>query len=1478
MTVKYLIANLGARSKERYRLMSDESAQISFSVIAVVILLASTASGLYIANREIDRLSDERRAEMIRSMDAAISEVTIELGLFASTTANKLLSGWDEYPVNDTLISEEYSCMVETYVVDSFPRDRGAFNVEVHNWSGSLFFAEKRTLDLLSADDGKATEVTIDGQSMEYDALPAPSDDSIGERTVNPYYVALGTFSVSIQTDDCTLARDECFEKPLLSALPFLESKLRAFEQASSGEYSDIGKMVTYMLTALSQFRVLDGFGVPLYSNGSATDMILTEHDVYRAVAVALLLEQARLFRSIDGAFSSEVVDACGGSMLGLLALLSCSGCSLDPAELFLWFLGLRELQLDPAIVMAQAIAGIADMLVIKYLDYFGFLGLFNVADEVLESISNTIDDVMEFLTGEDDSADSVRSWMERSLAIVDYSPLLYSETFSCDCDFFVIVPERVYYVEDVSGNLYPVWVGGILADADVPEYNLLESDLWAEFYPVFKECQGEIKDLMYDCVQRLAFDLASASSMEISGCSVDPMDGEDMFSLMADHAGDVTVCTDPEAIMIAASSLPFYSTQYKLVDRFIDFIGDHESSIFPEDLRTEMCSNIASVVLDSARYAYIPDLGVSVRQQLQEIVEHDVRYDDEWGVSASASGSYDSLCSLYVECFGSAFDRSIEQADDGFAGPLVDTFASLLAYGAGTIPGIATLLETQVECVANATLAQSRISSYKRSVYVDLFTPFEFWDGEREAADGISSVLNESLSIVVQGGLPPLTEVPYDPSIGYSSIEQLFPTDDILVQVKRPWDYDRAGQDYPNTHMTSLSNASATPYSTQWLVSAKGLVEIELSSESCSLLSLICGEESSRMQILVDICVPVMVQSSWPLDGVDYNPTNTALTDAINAARKFYEILWSTIEPLVGWIKDGMERLFTFFQDAFETLAGYATRVLALVAKATQSMVELLQEYIQKFADSALAKAVKLFIDLVGTVELRITMYGFTIIVRTNLPDLLYKKSQDLVRIIVCTDRFGPGISFGFRIARLSDGRFDVVVNGTLSLKHVTVEVVVDPLMIILRRFVEVHCRAETWAMDLVIPEAEPYEIAEVSTSDFPGAGLFLSNIPIPVLGMSASIEAGLRLKYSPPFPTDVVVNEFEANPQGDDSGREWVELYNPLAESRCVDGWVIETAHGMSTELPIYGTIPANGLKVFTFPQTSIDNGYSGDPFNDGDSLILRDSEGKIVDVTPTLSDSANDARTHQRSWDGGPKWQLRDGTKGDSNGASVLLSTSDFIAKALFKAFKEAFEETKLSEVSASLDFVTLLGKRILSHFIENLLSIVNEVIHEVIIYIEVTLSDASGSAGFGFRTSFVVTGDAIVDVLRWLIHTFATFVVNLGRASNPIAYPQFPSSFLSGLYIRFELLFEIGTPKMLKVLGVASALENRLTMVVSIAPNIPALGRLVGRSWGNWAVEFGAYLEGVPREYVSGFLVKDTGDLVDLWLVKGRAYGV
>ena len=354
-------------------------------------------------------------------------------------------------------------------------------------------------------------------------------------------------------------------------------------------------------------------------------------------------------------------------------------------------------------------------------------------------------------------------------------------------------------------------------------------------------------------------------------------------------------------------------------------------------------------------------------------------------------------------------------------------------------------------------------------------------------------------------------------------------------------------------------------------------------------------------------------------------------------------------------------------------------------------------------------------------------------------------------------------------------------------------------------------------------------------------------------------------------------MVNEFEANPAGDDSGREWVEVYNPLESTVDLEGWTAETTHGGTHSLPLSGQIAPGGYAVFAFPETAIDNGQAWDPFNDGDSISLVNPSGAVVDLTPVLSDSANDDRTHQRSWDGGPKWHLRPGTMGDSNGVPTFLATADYIAKALFEAFREAFEETKTAEVTASLEFLQLLGRRVLNHFIDNLLDIIKEVVHEVVFYLEATVSDSAGVAGGGMRLSFVVKGEAISEVLKWLIKSLATYIVNLGRTGNPVEYPSSPDAFFSNLHIRFEVLFFVGMPRLLTALGGRVDQSLRVTAIVAISPNMPAIGRLAGRDWGSWAVDFGFCLEGIPREVVGSMLVQSSGELVDVWLVRAKAYG-
>ncbi len=102
------------------------------------------------------------------------------------------------------------------------------------------------------------------------------------------------------------------------------------------------------------------------------------------------------------------------------------------------------------------------------------------------------------------------------------------------------------------------------------------------------------------------------------------------------------------------------------------------------------------------------------------------------------------------------------------------------------------------------------------------------------------------------------------------------------------------------------------------------------------------------------------------------------------------------------------------------------------------------------------------------------------------------------------------------------------------------------------------------------------------------------------------------------------LVINELDQNPPGNDnylSVEEWVELYNPTSEAIDISSWTLSTTHGetVTVSIPAGTIIEANGYYVFSRGSQWLDN--------DDEAIILRDAEGNMVDVTPTLSDDDND-----------------------------------------------------------------------------------------------------------------------------------------------------------------------------------------------------------------------------------------------------------
>jgi hypothetical protein len=138
------------------------------------------------------------------------------------------------------------------------------------------------------------------------------------------------------------------------------------------------------------------------------------------------------------------------------------------------------------------------------------------------------------------------------------------------------------------------------------------------------------------------------------------------------------------------------------------------------------------------------------------------------------------------------------------------------------------------------------------------------------------------------------------------------------------------------------------------------------------------------------------------------------------------------------------------------------------------------------------------------------------------------------------------------------------------------------------------------------------------------------------------------------------VVINEVELDPPGDDTGNQWVELYNPTPTTVDLRGWTIQTISGQTEAIPLGTLVDPQGYYVMMYP---------GQWLSHNDRLILRDKDGREQHKTPEcgwirdsdkrtwgeLTDSANDYYTWQRyprPGSGIPDWAYAPSTRNTTN----------------------------------------------------------------------------------------------------------------------------------------------------------------------------------------------------------------------------------
>jgi hypothetical protein len=270
------------------------------------------------------------------------------------------------------------------------------------------------------------------------------------------------------------------------------------------------------------------------------------------------------------------------------------------------------------------------------------------------------------------------------------------------------------------------------------------------------------------------------------------------------------------------------------------------------------------------------------------------------------------------------------------------------------------------------------------------------------------------------------------------------------------------------------------------------------------------------------------------------------------------------------------------------------------------------------------------------------------------------------------------------------------------------------------------------------------------------------------------------------------------------------------------------------------------------------------------------LEDESGAVVDKTPIFKDpSDGNSKTWQRTYDGSVIWRFNESTKLVQNGQPQMDIKSE-IMSALKTSFTIAFNE--FLEKELGLDAVIEFVQDWIQNFIDMVLTLISQVVYRVYLFLEIVFEDVSGSAGAGLGLSVGMDGQGLSTILKWLVDTIETFIYNICNPGNAQDYPSIPHGLPEHIFLRFQVFFEIGTPKIIEKVSSEDLGDIRLSLAVQA--NVPALVALLGWDWGDWEVIFGAYIAHVPSKAFSNtFGTSDEeGVFLDIWLLKARVYEI
>ncbi|MEI6103151.1 MAG: lamin tail domain-containing protein [Methanothrix sp.] len=170
------------------------------------------------------------------------------------------------------------------------------------------------------------------------------------------------------------------------------------------------------------------------------------------------------------------------------------------------------------------------------------------------------------------------------------------------------------------------------------------------------------------------------------------------------------------------------------------------------------------------------------------------------------------------------------------------------------------------------------------------------------------------------------------------------------------------------------------------------------------------------------------------------------------------------------------------------------------------------------------------------------------------------------------------------------------------------------------------------------------------------------------------------------------IIINEWEQNPEGSDTLKEWIELYNPTSQAVNIGGWkLVDSYYKKSVSFSPGTVIVPDGYQLLTWTNGSLVNSYPS-------SISLLDSAGREVDRTSLVKDDKNNnicwARyPNGKDLDSDLDWKFQAATSGSSNGGS---SADIYAGESMRLQFNLTAGCSAQSQAQLSAEIISSAGK--------------------------------------------------------------------------------------------------------------------------------------------------------------------------------------